>query len=181
MVAAEEVSKRILREESLTLRSQIPNKEVLETKIKEKILKNEKVLNASSILIYLSKKEEVDTFKMIEELWKLKKEVFVPKVEKHDIVFYKIESFRDLTLGKFNILEPNSIERYQDNSHSCAIIPGLLFDKYNNRLGYGGGYYDRFLSKHNIYKIGICFSSFLVDEIVTDVHDIKMNEVVTER
>lgn len=181
MVAAEEVSKKKLRKESLFLRSQVRNKEVLERKIKEKILKNEKVLNSSSILIYVSKKEEVDTFKMIEEFWKLKKQVFVPKVEKHDIVFYKIESFKDLTMGRFHILEPNSKERYQDNSHSCAIIPGLLFDKDNNRLGYGGGYYDRFLSKHNIYKIGICFSSFLVDEIITNTNDIKMDEVITER
>ena len=70
---------------------------------------------------------------------------------------------------------------YQYNTNSCIIVPGLLFDKNNNRLGYGGGYYDRFLANNNIYKIGICFSNFLVDKIIIDKNDIKMDEVITER
>jgi len=102
-------------------------------------------------------------------------------VEGNIINFYKINSFDNLVIGSFGVLEPITNIIYKDDNNSCCIIPGLLFDKNNNRLGYGKGYYDKFLENRNIYKIGICFSTFLVDNLITDKYDIKMDEVITER
>ena len=82
-----------------------------------------------------------------------------------NIEFYKVDSLKELKKSKYNILEPVSNIKYQNHSLGVAIIPGLLFDKNNNRLGYGGGYYDRFLKNKNIYKIAICFSEFIIDKI----------------
>ena len=181
MVAAEEVSKKSLRNYALSLRKELINKKDLETKIINNVLNNKKVLEANNILIYVSLDMEVDTKELINKLWKLNKNIYVPKVEENIINFYKINSFGNLVIGSFGVLEPITNIIYKDDNNSCCIIPGLLFDKNNNRLGYGKGYYDKFLENRNIYKIGICFSKFLVDSLVTDKYDIKMDEVITER
>ena len=181
MVVAEEVSKKSLRNYALSLRKEIINKKDLETKIINNVLNNKKVLEANNILIYVSLDMEVDTKVLINKLWKLNKNIYVPKVEGRIINFYKINSFDDLEIGSFGVLEPITNIIYKDDNNSCCIIPGLLFDKNNNRLGYGKGYYDKFLKNRNIYKIGICFSTFLVDNLVTDKYDIKMDEFITER
>ncbi len=181
MVVAEEVSKKSLRNYALSLRKEIINKKDLETKVINNVLNNKKVLEANNILIYVSLDMEVDTKVLINKLWNLNKNIYVPKVEGSIINFYKIDSFNDLVIGSFGVLEPITNIIYKDDNNSCCIIPGLFFDKNNNRLGYGGGYYDRFLENKNIYKIGICFSTFIVDNLITDKYDIKMDEVITER
>ena len=181
MVAVAEVSKENLRNYAKYLRKNIKNKEILEDKIKNKVLNNKKVLKSKNILIYVSLKDEVNTKIIIEELWNLNKNIYVPKVENNNINFYFINSFNDLKIGVFNILEPITNIKYKNNKDSCIIIPGLLFDKDNYRLGYGGGYYDRFLENKNIYKIGICFSTMIVDKINIEKTDIKMDEIITER
>lgn len=181
MVAVEEVSKSSLRDYAKSLRKNIKNKELLEEKIKNNVLNNKKVLKSKDILIYISKNEKIDTKKIIKELWKLNKNIYVPKVEGNIINFYLLKSFNDLELGIFNILEPITNIKYKDNKISCIIVPGLLFDKNNNRLGYGRGYYDKYLENKNIYKIGLCFSTLIVDKITIDKNDIKMDEIITER
>ena len=181
MVVVEEASKSSLRKYALSLRKEINSKLDKENIIREKILNHEKVRKSSNILIYVSKKDEVDTIEIIKSLWNSNKNVYVPKVEGEIINFYQINSLKDLKLGKFQVLEPITNIKYKNNLNGCIIVPGLLFDKDNNRLGYGKGYYDKFLSKNNIYKIGICFSTFIVDKINTNKFDIKMDEVITER
>ena len=181
MVAVAEASKQNLRDYAKHLRKNIKDKEILEDKIKNNVLNNKKILESKDILIYISLKDEVNTKIIIEELWKLKKNIYVPKVENNILNFYLINSFNDLKIGVFNILEPITNIKYNDNKDSCIIVPGLLFDKDNNRLGYGGGYYDRFLENNNIYKIGICFSTMIVDKIIFNEKDIKMDEIITER
>lgn len=181
MVVAAEVSKTNLRKYAISKRKEIKNKKILEEKIKNNFLNNQKIISSKNILIYVSKDEEVDTKEIIKELWKLNKNVFVPKVEGNIINFYLIKKFNDLEIGYYGILEPISHVKYQDNINTCIIVPGLLFDKNYNRLGYGGGYYDRFLTNKNIYKIGICFSTMIVDKIIVEKTDIKMDEIITER
>ena len=77
-------------------------------------------------------------------------------------------------------MEPISNEELKSYENSVVIVPGLMFDKSGNRLGYGGGYYDRFLENKNIYKIGICFKEFLVGELKSLNHDIKMDLIITD-
>lgn len=172
--------KTSLRKEVIERRKSILNKELLDEIIKDKLLNSKKVINNQDILVYISMKDEVDTLNLINELFKLKKNLYAPRIEGDVIKFYKFNSLEELKINKFKILEPTSnieIKSYQD---SLIIVPGLLFDQNNNRLGYGCGYYDKFLSNKSIYKIGICYSCFLVDNLPVDSHDIKMDEVITE-
>lgn len=173
------VSKTQLRKIYKNKRKEIKNKELKEKIITKKIINHEKIINSKNILIYVSKDFEVSTIEIIKELLNLNKNVYVPKVIGNIIKFYKIESLDELELSSLKILEPTSDKEFDNNQTSICIVPGLLFDKNNNRLGYGGGYYDRFLKSSNTYKIGICFKEFIVDRIETEEHDIKMNLVIT--
>ncbi len=180
MVAVEDISKKSLRKYAKFLRQEINNKEKKERIITQKLLKLEQIKKSKNILVYISLKDEVSTEKLIKELLKENKNVYAPKIVNKTMDFYRITSLNELEYGKYNILEPTSKIKYKNDDHSSIIVPGLLFDKENNRLGYGCGYYDRFLENNNIYKIGICFKDFLVDKIETNEYDIKMDEVITE-
>ena len=81
--------------------------------------------------------------------------------------------------ASFQIQEPLSDEVYQ-GPIDLAIVPGVAFTKGGDRLGYGGGYYDKFLKEHNCQKMGICFESQIVEEIPTEKNDIRMDTVITE-
>ncbi|MBQ8892502.1 MAG: 5-formyltetrahydrofolate cyclo-ligase [Bacilli bacterium] len=173
-------SKNKLREIVKNRRKNIVDKEQKESIITYKILNNYNVLNCNNILVYISTHCEVSMINLINELFKLKKNVYVPKVIGKDMKFYKIESFDNLLKSSFGILEPINGVEYNYNLGDVVIVPGLLFDKYNNRIGYGGGYYDKFLKDKNMYKIGVCFREFYVEKIECESHDIKMDLVVTE-
>lgn len=82
--------------------------------------------------------------------------------------------------NSFNIKEPIGEDFDEYDKIDLAIIPGMAFDKYHNRLGRGKGYYDRLLSKIKSFKIGICFSFQVVDIIPVEEYDITMDEVWTE-
>ena len=179
MVVAEEVSKQRLRKIALKKRQEIINKSEREMIIQRKILTNEIVKQNDNILIYMSKFDEVDTTYLRNELIKLKKNVYVPKVIGNEIEFYKITDETVYFRSKYKILEPFFGEAFLSNN-GVIIVPGLMFDNQNNRLGYGGGYYDKYLQNKNLYKIGICFKEFLIDKLVVSKHDVKMNLIITD-
>ena len=81
--------------------------------------------------------------------------------------------------GKFGILEPTSKVSLVDPD--LVVVPGLAFDLHLHRLGYGKGYYDRFLKSTSSYKIGICFDFQIVEKIPNESHDQKMDEVISEK
>ena len=62
----------------------------------------------------------------------------------------------------------------------CMILPGCAFDYSGNRMGYGGGYYDRFYEKVNLYKIGLCYKEFLIDDEFNDIYDVAVDEIITD-
>jgi len=181
MVVAVENSKQYYRQYAKNMRKKINDKETKEKIILNKLLNHPKIKESKNVLVYISTDEEVSTINLITELLKQNKSIYAPKVVGKIILFYKIESLNSLIKGKFNILEPISENLFQNDGYSVIIVPGLLFDKNNNRIGYGGGYYDRFLKDNILYKIGVCFSNFVVDNLECENYDIKMDEIITER
>lgn len=173
--------KKILREYAKKVRKNIFNKVEVDFQIRENLLQEEIVKNCKNILIYVSFGEEIDTYGIIYELLNMGKNVYVPKAYGKTLEFYRITSFDDLSLGKFGIMEPITNDKLDDYLNSCIIVPGLMFDSNMNRLGYGGGYYDRFLQDKNIFKIGVCYQELLVDSLEVDDHDIPMDLVVTQK
>lgn len=174
------MNKQILRNKYKEIRKNIKNKEVLDNRIFYKVIELKEYKESKMILIYVSLKDEVDTFKLIEHSLRIGKKVAVPKCEGDNIVFYNINTLSDLQEGSFRILEPKTNEIINDFSDSICIIPGIAFDKENNRIGYGRGFYDRFLEKYDGTKIGLAYAECICDRIDSESTDIKMDIVITD-
>lgn len=139
---------------------------------------------ASTILTYVSTEIEVDTLKLIDNALKEGKKVAVPKCDydSSTIKFYQIYSREELYPAKFALLEPiaNDERLVASMNESICIVPGLAFDRRGYRLGYGKGFYDRFLSEYDGKSIGICYSDYLCDRLAIDKYDIPVNLLVTD-
>lgn len=84
--------------------------------------------------------------------------------------------------GSFGIMEPQADAFTDYEQIDLILVPGMAFDRHGHRLGRGKGYYDRFLSQaKDCYKIGVCFPFQLVDEVPTDEHDVRMDEIITQK
>jgi 5-formyltetrahydrofolate cyclo-ligase len=107
------------------------------------------------------------------------KNLFLPKVMNDNLEFYTILNLEKLEKGKFGIMEPkDSCERAK--KIDCVLVPTVGISKSGTRLGYGNGYYDKFLSTTNAVKISLTYSKQIVKSIPTDTHDIKIDWIVTE-
>ena len=172
------MNKQILRNEYKKIRKNIGNKEEQDNVIFNKVINLEEYKQSDLILIYVSLKDEVDTIKLIKHSLEIDKKVAVPKCIGDNIVFYYINSLEDLEERYFGILEPKTNEIVNNFNNSICIVPGLAFDKQNNRIGYGRGFYDRFLEKYNGIKIGLTYKECICDKIDEDENDIKMDKVI---
>ncbi len=151
----------------------------------ERILGHQWYYKAKELLIFVSHSSEINTMEIMEDAFRQKKTVYVPKVEDDVIEFYSITSIEDLKKGYKGIWEPESdINKrfvYEDAKadHVLMIMPGVAFDLVRNRIGYGKGFYDKYLSdKRNLHTIGIGFDCQMVSLIETDETDIKPMQVI---
>ncbi len=162
----------------------LQEKESLESDILKHVLELAEIKKAKTVLCYVSTATEVDTKKLISSLIDEGKTVAVPKciAGTRDMKFYCISSLEQTEKGTFGVLEPNldKCERLRDFRSCACIIPGLMFDSEGFRLGYGKGYYDRFLSKFSGTKIGICFEKCCVEKLPHGFYDVAADIVVTE-
>ena len=146
--------------------------------------------NADAFLMYASLQGEVETLSLIKELLEEgKKNVYCPVTNGDKMEFYRIKAFEDLKEGNFHVLEPEVVENNlfipEKNKNYCMIMPGLMFDKKGNRLGYGKGYYDKYLEKLaedvKMTAIGLSYEAMIRDEIPAEETDRRADYVVTEK
>lgn len=155
-------------------------------RIAERILAEEKIINADTILIFASFSSEPDTWAIAESLLSQNKCLAYPKCEKDGIMIFYIvdsaETLKNCKKGAYGIFEPDaSFPSPAITDKTVCIVPGLAFTENGGRLGYGGGYYDRFLSANpDIYKIALAYEAVITDNLITAEHDIAMDSIVTE-
>ena len=143
---------------------------------------------AKKILTYVSTGSEADTRELIIKAVSDKKNVYVPRVYGKEMKFHKIISLDELCPGYYGILEPDiHCEEWKneddivDGTDLC-VMPGLAFDNNFNRIGYGGGFYDRFLAAaKGITSVGICYDSLIYESVPTEPHDISVDYIITEK
>lgn len=139
---------------------------------------------SQQILVYVSTPIEVDTYRIIEQAWADGKRVAVPRCvpDTRNMEFYYIESMDDLSPGTFGVLEPQAdpARLVSDFSKAMCLIPAFSYDYAGYRLGYGKGYYDRFLAHFNGYMIGICYSSCVRRYLPHGRFDRQVQLLVTE-
>lgn len=175
------MDKKSLRKELINIRKSISNRKQKSTIIVNKIIKLKDYCNAKVIAIFKSLSDEVNTDYLINYSLKCGKIVLLPRVVGDNIVFIQVDQDTKYEKSKLGVMEPifNQENVYADNI-DLILVPGLGFDKDNNRIGYGKGYYDRFLKEKDICKIGICFKEQLLENIIVDKEDIPVDLVVTD-
>lgn len=185
-----EKKKNSLRKEKLAERKTLSRAAVRikSTKIQKMLFKLPEFKKAQTVMFYVSFGQEVATHAMIKEALHQKKKVVVPKIKSNrTLAVYEITNFnKDLTRGSFGILEPKHSKRRSTpkTEIDLVVVPGVCFDlKKGTRLGFGAGYYDRFLqgSKDTTALIGIAFEQQLARGVPCKVHDVSMHKIVTER
>lgn len=145
-----------------------------------RLKENPRFLQAQTLLIYSALPDEVQTQSLLDELTEAGKMVLLPKVvSSEDMELRRYTGTSSLQPGAYGIMEPVG-ERFTDYATiDIAVVPGMAFDAQGHRLGRGKGYYDRFLAKvPDVYKIGLCFSWQMVDEVPSEANDIMMDEVM---
>lgn len=178
--------KSVLRQKYRAIRSSMTEeeKEVCSRKILARLTSLYQYRNAAVIITYVSKNPEVDTWQLIQRAFSDGKKVAVPKCrERHEMDFYLITSQDDLEIGAFGVFEPKpeSCQRLCEFADCFCIVPGMAFDTAGYRLGYGGGYYDRFLSEFPGATAGLCYSKCVKWNLPKSCHDRPVNVLVTDK
>ena len=177
-----EMSKRDIRLEVLEKRARMSPEEraAKSIAIGDRLMKTGLWADAKTLFLYMSLPGEVETDRLIEEAWRAGKQVAVPKVTKEGLVFSKLDSFEELSEGSFHVREPKEIREISDVS-APVIMPGVAFDINCNRIGYGKGFYDRYLFEHRRHPaVALSFDFAVYSKIPSDPHDIKPNFIITE-
>ncbi|HIZ56076.1 MAG TPA: 5-formyltetrahydrofolate cyclo-ligase [Firmicutes bacterium] len=178
--------KRELRDASKAFRRALPPevKQEKDRQIFERLCSLQCYQQARTLLCFVSLPIEVDTYRIIRHAFEQGKQVAVPKcLKKNQMKFYLIHSFDDLEAGTFSVLEPklDQCEELTDETNSLCIVPGLCFDLNGYRLGYGGGYYDRFLDRYPGITLGICYNACIKGALPHGRYDRTVDGVVTEK
>ncbi len=135
-------------------------------------------------LSYVSSKDnEVDTHTLIRDLLARRATVLVPVTQPGRVlVWSQLHELEDLAPGRFGILEPKQecLRLVPPPKGGVVIVPGVVFSTDCRRIGYGGGYFDRFLAQYEGTSIGLAFDCQIADDWVSEPHDIPVDFVVTE-
>lgn len=154
--------------------------------IKEKLFSQTLFLQANTVMFYIAKREEVDTSAMIEDALKLGKKVVVPMIlvkEKKIIPSQLINPKKELEKGPYGIYQPKNqfMRKVLLKTIDLVVVPGVAFDRKGNRLGRGGGYFDRFLSKFkkcDVPVFGLAFKFQILNKLPVLSHDIPVNKLI---
>ena len=138
---------------------------------------------AKTIGITISRGNEVDTYPIIEHAWRESKRVCVPKCypDKKQMEFREIHSFEQLETVYFGLLEPIELitKKIFPAEIDLMIVPGVCFAKDGYRIGYGGGYYDRYLQHFSHSTVALAYNVQLVEKIPVEKHDIPVQMIIT--
>ena len=177
--------KRALRHKYAAIRQAISKDDRLEKSraICANFLKTMSFAHADVILLYHSINQEVDTTELISTVLKSGKRLALPVCRENGHMFFRyLTSENQLTKGFFSAPEPDeSCEKFVSARHALCVIPAIAFDRQGYRLGYGKGYYDRYLTDPSIVKVGFVYHELLVDKLPRGRFDLACDLVITEK
>lgn len=176
--------KNLIRKQMKQLRADMTRTERFEKSMQvfEQLITVPEFKRADRIYTYVSMDNEIDTIMLIDYSLSLEKRVFVPRVSGKDMEFYEISDISELNPGYMGIYEPDINGKEPDYSRTGFMcMPGLAFDRSYNRIGYGGGFYDRYLSVENkLYKAALAYEAQLLESIPAQDGDVRPDMIVTE-
>ena len=152
---------------------------IASNQIHKKLRKSSIFREANKIGAYYPIGSEILTQDIMQEILSDGKELYLPKVKAGNMEFRKITDFSNLEKGSFEIMEPKD-ECPVDNLLDLLLVPAVGISEEGVRLGYGHGYYDKFLAKNKIETIALTYDKQIIKKIPKSEHDIVMNWILTE-
>ncbi|MBP3747256.1 MAG: 5-formyltetrahydrofolate cyclo-ligase [Ruminococcus sp.] len=177
--------KKTLRKKFSALRKELKS-DTKDAVITAGILSLEQVINADVVLLYASFSSEISTWELAQQLISTGKTVAFPRCgENGHMTFHTVTDLSQLkcsSAGKYNIREPESfLPQPLATDLTVCVVPGLAFTEYGGRLGYGGGFYDRFLAEHPyIRTIALAYEGMIADDLPVLEHDFTVDMIITE-
>lgn len=175
-------SKKELRDEILKKRHELTTEEVnhLSTEVVNGIRETDAYKKAKKICIYMPFRNEVDVTKLMN--FDDDKEFYIPRVEGEEMWFYAYKKNDELVEGTYGILEPANDEKLVPDEETLVIMPGAVYSVFGYRIGYGAGYYDRFLAKNDMCStIGACYDFQILGSVPYEAHDVKADSVISDK
>lgn len=175
-----------IRAECLARRRAIEPRDAAEKSraIRERVLALPEIRDADTVLAYASSKDnEVDTHGLIDALLAQGKTVLVPIAGPRRVLEWsRLAALSELAPARFGILEPKpeSTRPTAPPVDAPVLVPGLGFTREGYRVGYGGGYFDRFLAKHRGPSVGLAYDQQLIDSFNVQLYDIPLDIIVAE-
>ena len=189
---AVEYRKRELRKRFRAIRKELgaEGRAAIDTRIEQRLVALPEFTQTEVLLAYLDFGPEVRTRGIIQASWDAGKTVALPWCVPgtHEMRWFKVASFDNLVRSTLGVEEPVPVDENEQalgtGQRMMALVPGLTFDEYGYRLGYGGGFYDTFLAKFDGVSVGLCREAQLSDDLrsegIIDAHDLPAQLVVTE-
>ena len=148
--------------------------------IRRRLLASDAYRRCETLFCYVSFRNEVDTHCIIEQALADGKKVAVPRVEGSDMHFYSIASLAELRKSSYGILEPGEgARRAVPENGDLMLVPAAAFDTCGYRIGYGGGYYDKYLDGYpDLHTIGLAYDFQMLDRLPIDDYDRSVTEVI---
>lgn len=173
-----------LRKEYKIIRKNVQNKVEKDKLINKYLLNFELFDKCNQVLFYAALDDEVNLDLSVKKSLEKEKKVALPVCidNRGKMQYYYIRSFDDIEVGAFGVREPkvDFCKPLDSFSNAICIVPAIAFDKSGYRLGYGKGYYDRFLSKFNGISIGVSYDECIVQNICADSFDIPVDYIITQ-
>lgn len=179
--------KKMLRQEMMAKRKALSKAEWADKSsiIKKQVLTCDEYINANVVHCFVSMNArfEVDTHSLINEMLKQNKRVIIPvtNLENGNLQHSELYDLSDLRENKWGVLEPKTIYSVEVSELELILVPLLAADIHGNRLGYGKGFYDRFLDTVEAPAIALLFQDFILDYIPTEKFDKKVNGLISEK
>ena len=178
------MEKRIVRKQFLDCRRQLDlsNCVRLGQKIQQRLIESDYFKRAKSLALYSPINNEVATEQVFLTARELNKQVCYPQVVGEDLEFFEISSLDELKIGTFGVAEPEGRNSKLLTDIDLIIVPGVAFDLRGHRIGYGRGFYDRWLAGKTteLVSVGFCFNIQLCELLPTEDNDQALNYIVTE-
>lgn len=133
-----------------------------------------------NIAFYYPIRGEVEIWLLLQEFYKRNGGVFFPKVVEHNLELVRCHEGTSFIKGSYGIPEPPDVSSVSESILDCIFVPGVAFDRQGFRIGYGGGYYDAFLSRFPCLKIGLAYDFQLIDRLPVHEGDVPCDGVVSE-
>ncbi len=176
----EDVKER-LRKEILRKRIEYSDRFDANKKIVERIRELEEFKKAKTVLLYYPIKGEPDITPLFYEIKERKGRVAFPKIKGDEIEAVEVNDLEDLRKGKFNIPEPAGGGKISPEELDIVFVPGIVFDMELYRIGFGKGFYDRFLKNVKCPKVGVAYSFQIVNSFPHSPWDVPLDIIVTEK